>query len=69
MLLEENSRHTVKMIELTLRAIVVLVGMCLTLLTVPPFPEPKSLMISRSSGRRSRLNSMPISNCADVSSE
>lgn len=48
---------------------VVLVGMCLTLLTVPPLPEPRSLMISRSSGRRSRLNSIPISSCADVSSD
>lgn len=48
---------------------IVLVGMCLTLLTVPPLPEPRSLMISRSSGRRSRLNSIPISSCADVSSD
>lgn len=41
--------------------------MCRTLLTVPPLPEPSSLMNSMSSGRRSRLYSMPISRCADSS--
>lgn len=45
----------------TLRAITVPVVKCLTLLTVPPLPEPSSLRISRSSGRRSSLYSMPIS--------
>lgn len=55
--------------QLTLRAMMVLVGMCLTLLTVPPFPEPRSFRISKSSGRKSRLNSIPISSWADVSSE
>ena len=54
-------------VELTLRAIVVLVGICLTLLTVPPLPEPSSLINSMSSGRRSRLYSMPISRFADSS--
>lgn len=52
----------------TLRAMTVFVGMCLTLLTVPPFPAPKSLMNSRSSGLRSKLNSMPISSWAALSS-
>lgn len=56
------------LIRPTFRAITVFVGMCLTLLTVPPLPAPRSLMISRSSGFRSKLNSMPISSCAALSS-
>lgn len=45
----------------TLRAMIVPVVTCFTLLTVPPFPDPSSLMISRSSGRKSSLYSIPIS--------
>src|SRR5690606_31971599 len=48
----------------TLRAMVVPVVICLTLLTVPPLPEPSSLMNSRSSGRKSSLYSIPISSCS-----
>lgn len=40
------------------------VVMCLTLLTVPPFPDPSSLRMFRSSGFRSSLYSMPISSCS-----
>ncbi len=48
----------------TFRAMVVPVGKCRTLLTVPPLPDPSSFTISRSSWRMSRLNSIPISSWA-----
>ena len=47
---------------------VVPVGKCLILLTVPPLPEPSSFIISRSSCLRSKLNSMPISSWASLPS-
>lgn len=37
---------------------------CFTLLTVPPFPDPSSLRMSRSSGFKSSLYSMLISSCS-----
>lgn len=43
---------------------IVPVAMCRTLLTVPPFPWPRSLKTSRSSLFRSSLYSIPISSCA-----
>ena len=43
------------------------VGTCKHLLTVPPLPQPSSFITSRSSLRRSSLNSTPISNVASCS--
>lgn len=54
--------------RLTFLAMTVPVTKCLTLLTVPPLPDPNSLMTSISSGRRSSLYSMPISKCPSLSS-
>jgi hypothetical protein len=48
----------------TFLAMIVPVAMCRTLLTVPPFPWPRSLKTSRSSLFRSSLYSIPISSCA-----
>jgi len=42
----------------------VFVGICITLLTVPPFPAPNGLRVFRSSARKSSLNSTPSSNVA-----
>jgi hypothetical protein len=50
---------TVKL--LTFRAMTTLVAACCTLLTVPPLPAPSSFMTTRSSDRKSRRNSTPIS--------
>jgi hypothetical protein len=44
------------------RAMTTFQPVCRTLLTVPPLPAPSSLIISRSSLRRSKRNSTPISN-------
>jgi len=49
------------MSQLTFLAITTFVAVCITLLTVPPFPAPSSFRIWRSSLRRSSLNSTPIS--------
>jgi hypothetical protein len=50
----------------TLRAMMVPVDKCLTLLTVPPLPDPSSFRTSSSSGRKSSLYSMPISSCSSL---
>jgi hypothetical protein len=47
----------------TFLAMIVPVAICLTLLTVPPFPLPSSFNTSRSSLFRSSLYSTPISSC------
>lgn len=46
---------------ITLRAMMILVAGCMTLLTVPPFPAPSSFKIWKSSVFRSSWNSTPIS--------
>jgi len=43
---------------------IVFVGICITLLTVPPFPAPKGFIVFRSSARKSSLNSTPSSKVA-----
>lgn len=52
---------------LTFLAIMTLVAACCTLLTVPPLPAPSSLRTMRSSDRRSRRNSTPISRVSPLS--
>jgi hypothetical protein len=45
-------------------AMMVFVGICITLLTVPPFPAPNFSIVLRSSARKSSLNSTPSSKVA-----
>ena len=51
-------------LPLTFLAMMVPVAICRTLLTVPPFPCPRSFKTSKSSLFRSSLYSIPISSCA-----
>src|SRR5271170_1094698 len=60
--LQLSPRSTLE--KLTFLAIIVFVGICITLLTVPPFPAPKRSTVLRSSGRKSSLNSTPSSSVA-----
>lgn len=53
--------------KLTFLAMMALVGPCRHRLTVPPFPHPSSLSTSKSSLRRSSLNSTPSSSVASCS--
>ena len=50
-----------------LRAMTRFLGLCKTLLTVPPLPAPKSLSTTKSSLLRSSLNSTPISRVSGFS--
>lgn len=59
--------HRVLSCRLTFLAMMALVGPCRHRLTVPPFPHPSSLSTSKSSLRRSSLNSTPSSRVASCS--
>jgi len=56
--------HFTSMVLLTFLAMMVPVAIWRTLLTVPPFPCPRSFKTSKSSLLRSNLYSIPISSCA-----
>lgn len=56
-------------IELTFLAMMKPVGTCLTRSTVPPLPAPSSFSTSKSSLRKSRLNSTPSSRSREANAE